>query len=967
VVLLPNEKANRATLVRHLSRWLPQEAKGAELVVLYFAGHGTVEAIGSREEGYLLPHDADPDDIVTHGVAMGDVARWIDAIDARAVIVCLDCCHAGGILPASGMSLRASDRDMQLRPSVIQQLGGRGRFLIASCDRGQKSIEAEELRHGLFTYHLLKGLAGAGDRDGDGCVGVAELFNYIAGAVSRDARGKFAREQTPWTWATYNEDVILSVVREKSRSPRISTQNIAEATTDADTLLHERLKQVRRRLDASELPFVFRHLSHRCETVRGKARQALSAFPWERVVEKAEQLVKDASEDIQDILDGLEALESHTCIVTLLDHLAALLRGNLRDRAMWLLDRKRLALERERLAEVFRETKSIYEIVKVLGPGTYTGAYLARQEMTGLEVVVRVLRGEFATQPIVRSHFLELGTKAVRLVHQNLVLTREVRSLPASSLYFTVRDYIRGVTLREVLESGRRFDVGQVCKILRQVLDALAPLHREGIVHSGIKPSNIFLMRDDHVVLGDPSLPLASVGVDMPRLAYDFRYSSPELFRAGGVLTPSSDYYSLGCVAFELFEGRPPFVSDSPFEQIARQERDPLPAITAGPRVEAWLRRLLAKAPGDRFASLELLRQELDSLAVPATHMAMPTPDSPTMAPGIASCPLLHEQSFVEFEDRHSLIPLTGGDGAVWSGPDAEALSIPDGPASVPGYEIINVLGRGGMGVVYRARDVRLDRIVALKMILGGGHAGTQERQRFLSEAKAAASIPHPGIVQVYEFGMHEGLAYFALEFCPGGSLSSRLAGTPLPADESAQLVSQIARAMQAAHEHGIIHRDLKPANVLLDANGQPKVGDFGLARRLHDEMNLTMPGAIIGTPSYMSPEQATGKNTVGPQADIYSLGAILYECLTGRPPFRGHNALEMLNQVVHSEPVPPRKVNATVPRELEAICLKCLQKDPGKRYPSASALADDLEQWRRGEPIATHGRRKSWRAWWPF
>src|SRR5262245_1291331 len=353
VVLLADDKACRANLVRHLSRWLPQEAKGAELVLIYFAGHGTVEVVGGREEGYLLPHDADPDEVLTHGVAMGDVARWIDGIDARAVIVCLDCCHAGGILPAPGVSLRASDRDMQLRPSLLQQLGGRGRFLIASCDRGQKSIEAEALRHGLFTYHLLRGLTGAGDRDGDGCVSVAELFSYVASAVSRDARGKFAREQTPWTWATYNEDVILSVVREKPTPTTTTVENeaVGEATTGEDDGLVERLRLLWRKPDEREVPFVFRQLAHRVERVRAKARQALSALDWDRVVGTTEQLAREGKDDdVAAILDGLEALESHARVVALLDRLAAQLRGGLRDRAAWLLDRKRLAQERERLA-----------------------------------------------------------------------------------------------------------------------------------------------------------------------------------------------------------------------------------------------------------------------------------------------------------------------------------------------------------------------------------------------------------------------------------------------------------------------------------------------------------------------------------------------------------------------------------------------------------------------------------------
>src|SRR5262245_13789535 len=273
------------------------------------------------------------------------------------------------------------------------------------------------------------------------------------------------------------------------------------------------------------------------------------------------------------------------------------------------------------------------------------------------------------------------------------------------------------------------------------------------------------------------------------------------------------------------------------------------------------------------------------------------------------------------------------------------------------------------MGVVYRARDEQLGRVVALKMILHGGHAGEEVRQRFLSEARAAASIQHPGIVQVYGFGTHEGLAYFALEYCPGGSLASRLGGTPLPPEEAARLIAQIARAMQAAHERGVIHRDLKPANVLLDATDQPKVGDFGLARRLEDE-RMTHTGAVLGTPSYMAPEQASGDKVVGPAADVYALGAMLYECLTGRLPFKGASAMDTLYQVLHAEPTPPRQVNPTVPRDLETVCLKCLRKDPAQRYTTAAALADDLERWLEHRPILARPAglvERAWRRWWPF
>jgi tetratricopeptide (TPR) repeat protein/predicted Ser/Thr protein kinase len=272
-------------------------------------------------------------------------------------------------------------------------------------------------------------------------------------------------------------------------------------------------------------------------------------------------------------------------------------------------------------------------------------------------------------------------------------------------------------------------------------------------------------------------------------------------------------------------------------------------------------------------------------------------------------------------------------------------------PVQLDGYEVLGVLGRGGMGVVYQARQVPLNRLVALKMILAGGHAHDEEKRRFLAEAEAIARVRHPGIVQVYDYGTHEGLPFFSLEYCEGGSLADRLAGTPMPPVEAAALVEQLARAVDAAHAAGIIHRDLKPANVLMTHDGTPKITDFGLAKRV-EGAGQTQTGALVGTPSYMAPEQAEGRKDVGPPVDVYALGAILYEGLTGRPPFKASNVPETLLQVVAQEPVPPRQLNAQVPRDLETVCLKCLRKEPARRYARAVDLAEDLRRWQAGEPI---------------
>jgi tetratricopeptide (TPR) repeat protein len=257
------------------------------------------------------------------------------------------------------------------------------------------------------------------------------------------------------------------------------------------------------------------------------------------------------------------------------------------------------------------------------------------------------------------------------------------------------------------------------------------------------------------------------------------------------------------------------------------------------------------------------------------------------------------------------------------------------------------------MGMVYRARHLRLNRLVALKMISGGGQAAPEMVARFQIEAEALASLDHPHIVQIYEVGKHGPQPYFSLELVEGGSLDRKLADGPLPPREAAQLLETLARAVHAAHLRGIVHRDLKPANVMLTPAGDPKITDFGLAKRLEGHSGQTHTGSVVGTPSYMAPEQAAGDpRAVGPPADIYALGAILYECLTGRPPFRGQSSLETLLQVRNAEPAPPTRLRPQVPRDLETICLKCLHKEPARRYPTAEALAEDLRRFRALEPI---------------
>jgi WD40 repeat protein/tetratricopeptide (TPR) repeat protein len=355
--------------------------------------------------------------------------------------------------------------------------------------------------------------------------------------------------------------------------------------------------------------------------------------------------------------------------------------------------------------------------------------------------------------------------------------------------------------------------------------------------------------------------------------------------------------------------------------------------------------------------------------AGPDSSAALPTRPEPPPGPGTtAGLPAPVPPGARPGQETTTEAPRPATDtGPAAPPPGAATPAAGQAPA---GYEILGELGRGGMGVVYQARQVRLQRLVALKMILAGGHAGEEALARFRTEAEAVARLQHPGVVQVYEVGEWRAndssppLPFLALEFCPGGSLDKKLAGNPQPPQEAAALVEKLARALAAAHQKGVIHRDLKPANVLLAEDGTPKITDFGLAKKL-DEAGQTQTGAIMGTPSYMAPEQAGGSSKeIGPAADVWALGATLYDCLTGHPPFKAATPMDTVLQVLTEEPVPPSRLLPHCPRDLETVCLKCLQKDPRRRYAGAEALAEDLRRFQEGRPIAARPVGQIERAW---
>ncbi|MCR9116641.1 MAG: protein kinase [bacterium] len=305
----------------------------------------------------------------------------------------------------------------------------------------------------------------------------------------------------------------------------------------------------------------------------------------------------------------------------------------------------------------------------------------------------------------------------------------------------------------------------------------------------------------------------------------------------------------------------------------------------------------------------------------------------------------------VRSDPSHSEAPTLSSDTISPSGREPAAQT---GPLrKFANFELVKEIARGGMGVVYLARQPALNRTVALKMILAGEFASRNAVQRFHAEAEAAAQLDHPNIVPIYDVGESSGQHYFAMAFVDGPSLSAMASQQPFHPREACEIMRKIAAAIHYAHERGIIHRDLKPQNVLVDQGNQPRVTDFGLAKQIEGNSDLTGTGQILGTPSYMPPEQAGGDGKhLGPTADVYSLGAILYYLLVGRPPFQAANALDTLLQVIEQDPAPPRSMNADIPRDLETICLKCLEKDPDRRYQSAQDLEADLQRFANDEPI---------------
>ena len=614
-----------------------------------------------------------------------------------------------------------------------------------------------------------------------------------------------------------------------------------------------------------------------------------------------------------------------------------------------------------------------YRIESLLGTGSIGAVFRATDDTLGRAAAVRIVD---AGDPVVRARLLRDARTSAGLQHPALLTVLDVAEADGFVLVFS--ELMPRGTLAAWSAAHGPADPAHAAGVAAAVARGLGFAHKRGVTHRDVKPSNVYLGEGGLVKLGDFGLARTleeTRRLTRGRLAADrLQYAAPELLH-GSPATPASDVCSLGYVLYGLIAGRPPFAETALSALLSAKQHPPADLRRLRPEVPAALAEAVARAaapdPSARFASADEFADALKSaLGRPASSPPASAPRSasaprPTRPPPVAAEPPAAfaepRAAFAEADDADAheagpsdrLAPAGIAQAETRRLPEPESSggepsSSPGSPASpmagkrVGGYEILSELGRGGMGVVYKARDVKLKRIVALKMILSGGHAGRDAVDRFRREAEAVARLNHPNIVAIHEVGEADGLPFFALEYLAGGSLASRIAGAPQPPRPAAQTMAVLAEAVHAAHSAGIVHRDLKPANVLFSADGAPKVTDFGLAKQM-DSAGPTASGEVMGTPAYMAPEQLDGSRRVGPAADIYALGALLYDMLAGRPPFLGETEVNTIWMLMTQDPVPLRVLQPKVPADLETICIKCLNKDPRKRYGSASELGEDL------------------------
>ena len=591
-----------------------------------------------------------------------------------------------------------------------------------------------------------------------------------------------------------------------------------------------------------------------------------------------------------------------------------------------------------------------FQILTTLGRGSLGPVYKARDLKLGRCVAAKVVQidDDAASARLVRE-----AQTAAGLQHPCLLTVLEVAE--QDGFLFIFSELMSRGTLADWLSGHGPAKPHQAAAVIIAAARGLAHAHRHNVTHRDVKPSNVYLGDAKTVKLGDFGLArtlqeaagLTRTALTTARL----QHAAPELCR-GKPAGIASDIYSLGSVLHQLITGVAPCPGDNPAELINHKLRSRLPDVrTLRAEVSADLAGVIAKAvepdPSLRYADADRFADEL--------KLASPRSTGTQILPALT---VRHHPDAVQTQIEPVVVPASlrsrSRSGGSATRTEEIRVVVPEDDPAPDGYEWVAEIGRGPHSLVRQARDLRAGgRLVAIKLLEGDIAVTAEDRARFRLEAEAAARLRHPNIVQVYEVGEHEGRPFFALELCAGGTLADRAAGRPLPPRQAAEIMAIVARALHSAHKRGLLHRNLCPANILLTAEGAPKVADFGMAAVQDVKSLVSGASRAIGRPGYMAPEQINDQSRVGPSADVWAAGAVLYELLTGRPPLVGDSPRNTLRAALVRDPVPPRQLVPEVPADLETICLKCLARSPSDRYATAGALSDDLRNFVERRPIA--------------